>query len=100
MKNIRKSWFSLIELLVVIVLIAIISVIAWVNFWNQTPNARNAIRFDSSSKILTAFQLANLEEKIPQSSCIEGSNPYTLTWTLSGTGCTISLNWSPEAKTF
>jgi len=95
MKNSRKSWFSLIELLVVIILIAIISVIAWVNFKNQTPKARNAMRFDSSSKILTAFQLANLEEKISQSSCINGSNPYTLTWTLSWTGCNIILDWSP-----
>jgi len=90
----------LIELLIVIVLIWIISVVAFINFWNQTPNARNAMRLDASSKIQTAFQISNLEETIPSTSCLSWSSEYTLSWTISWTWCHISLNWSQEFKNF
>lgn len=96
----ERKWFSLIELLVVIILIAIISVIAWINFGNQTPNARNAMRLDSSSKIQTAFQVANIEEKISSSNCMTWSDTYTLTGTISWIWCHIVLDWSQDSKNF
>ena len=98
--NKTRWWFSLIELLVVIVLIAIISIIAFINFGNQSSKARNSIRLDASSKILKAFQLQQLEEKIPSNSCLYGSATYSLTWTLTGTGCNAVLDGSQEAKQF
>lgn len=100
MFNRKIKWFSLIELIIVIVLISIISVIALVNFGNKTAKARNAIRYDSSYKILTAFQLANVEEKIPKTSCLPWSTEYTLSGTVSGTWCHIVLNGDSNSKNF
>lgn len=98
--NFDKKWFSLIELLVVIVLIWITSVIVFVNFGNQTPKARNAMRLDNSWKILKAFQLQQLEEKIPSNSCLSWSSEYTLTWTLSWTWCNVVLDGNSDSKSF
>ena len=100
MKMVKNKWFSLIELLVVIVLIAIISIVAFISFGNQSSKARNSIRLENSSKILKAFQLQQLNEKIPSTSCLSWSSEYSLTWTLSWTWCNVVLDGSQEAKSF
>ena len=92
--------FSLIEVLFVIVLIAIISIIAFLNFWSQSPKARNAMREDSSSKVRLSYLSKITQEQFNHSTCEEvWALPVTYSWS-SQIGCNVKLNWSASWKLF
>ena len=89
----NKKAFSLVEVLIVIVLVAIIMVIAFVNFWSQSPKARNAIREDTSSKIRIAYGSSYISEQL-SSSCANWTLPVVYSWRTNFSGCHVTLDWS------
>jgi len=59
--NIKKNWFTLVELIVVITIIAILGTIAFISLWSYTTLARNAIRLDGISKVATVVENKTLD---------------------------------------
>lgn len=55
MKNLKKSWFTLVELLVVITILTIISVVAYQNFGWATEKAINGRKINDVSAIETSL---------------------------------------------
>ena len=98
----KQKAFSLVEVLVVIVLVAIMSIIAFVNFWSQSPLARNAMRADTSSKVRIAYLQSFTDERFNQASSTCASvwaTPVTYSWS-NLAGCNIVLDWSSTWTAF
>ena len=94
--------FSLVEVLVVILIVAIMSIIAFVNFWSQSPLARNAMRSDTSSKVRIAYLQSFTDERFNQSSSTCAgvwATPVTYSWS-NLAGCNIVLDWSSTWTAF
>ena len=96
----NKKAFTLIEILAVIVLIWIVSTITFLDFWTQSPKARNATRLDTSAKVRLAYQIANLEtpEKFRNCNTVWASL-ITYSWRTSQ-GCNVKIDWSSSWQLF
>ncbi len=83
MKNINKSWFTLVELLVVITILAIISVVAYQNFGWATDKALSGRKISDISTIESALQQYKSDK-----------NYYPAVWLKSATNMRWYNSWS------
>lgn len=57
MYNLKKSWFTLVELIVVITILAILGTIAFITFQWYTKNSRDSVRMTDISNITKTMEL-------------------------------------------
>ncbi len=57
MYNLKKSWFTLVELIVVITILAILGTIAFITFQWYTKNSRDSVRMTDLSNITKTMEL-------------------------------------------
>ena len=96
----KKKAFTLIEILIVLVLVWVVSTITFLDFWTQSPKARNATRLDTSAKVRLAYQIANIEEKVNFKDCNSvWASLVVYSWRTSQ-GCNIKINSSSSWQLF